>query len=167
MSDLIPQESILTAAISRRSAWSTRSIVAFLDDCLFPVRISSLNADGYPQITSLWYVLRQGKLLCCSRPGSLVCLQIAQNPRVAFEVAANEPPYFGVSGQADARIVDGDAGELLATLIDRYLQGQDPDLRAWLLSRASTESIIEVEPRRITSWDFRPRMSAPQNIRSA
>jgi nitroimidazol reductase NimA-like FMN-containing flavoprotein (pyridoxamine 5'-phosphate oxidase superfamily) len=150
----------IARVLSPKSKWSDETVVQFLGETRLPMRISSINARGYPQITSLWFVFREDRFFCCTQPQSLVCKQIRANARVGFEVAVNEPPYFGISGQGDARVVTGDAAELLDALTDRYLEGRDPELKAWLLSRSATEAIIEIAPGRITSWDFRKRMTA-------
>ena len=146
--------------LSSKSKWSGETIIEFLRGTRLPMRISSIGADGYPQVTSLWFVFRVGRFFCCTQPQSLVCKQICSDRRVGFEVAVNEPPYFGISGRGDARLVSGDALDLLNALTDRYLEGRDPQLKSWLLSRAASEAIIELTPRHITSWDFRNRMTA-------
>jgi hypothetical protein len=90
----------------------------------------------------------------------VVCKQVQRDRRVGFEVAVNEPPYCGVSGQGEAKILSDDPTELLDGLTDRYLENRDAPLKAWLLSRIATEAIIEVTPIRMTTWDFRRRMTA-------
>lgn len=151
----------LAHILSPKSKWTADGTLAFLRDSRLPLRISSLSADGFPHITSLWFQFHGGRFLCCTQQQSVVCTQVGRAPRVGFEVAVNEPPYYGVSGQGEARILEGDVATLLNGLIDRYLQGRDERLKAWLLSRIATEAIIEITPRRITSWDFRHRMTGP------
>ena len=153
----------LTNVISPKSRWTAEAIANFLTGSLLPMRISTVNAKGYPQITSLWFSFRHGQFLCCTQPESLVCRHIRANSRVGFEIAVNDPPYLGVSGQGDARIVEGDTNALLQELTSRYLKDRDPRLKDWLISRAATEVIIAMEPQRITSWDFRQRMTAPHD----
>ena len=155
----------LASLLSPKSKWPAETVAEFLNETRFPIRIASVGAKGYPQITSLWFVFQESRFFCCTQPQSLVCRQLRANARVGFEIAANEPPYFGISGQGDARVVTGDPKALLHTLTDRFLEGRDPKLKAWLLSRSATEAIIEVEPERITSWDFRKRMSAATSKR--
>ena len=148
--------------VSAKSKWSAPEIIQFLSESRHPLRLASMDDQGYPQITSLWYTLREGTLLCCTQPQSVIARQLRSNHRVGLEVAVNEPPYRGVSGQGDARIIQGDAQSLLSELAERYLPDQDAALKKWLLSRAETEVILEVEPRHLTSWDFRARMSTPR-----
>ena len=96
--------------------------------------------------------------MCCTQRQSLVCGQVGRNPRVGFEVAVNEPPYCGVSGQGEAKILSVDPTELLNDLTGRYLQSRDAALKAWLLSRIATEVVVEITPHKLTTWDFRCRM---------
>jgi hypothetical protein len=151
----------IAAALSPRSRWNAGIVHAFARDSLLPLRVSSLDADGYPQVTSLWFRLEAGRFLCCTQRGSLLARNVARDGRVGFELAVNEPPYHGISGRAEACLSDDDPAPLLAALADHYLAGRDPALREWLLSRVATEVVVALTPRRITSWDFRGRMSAP------
>ena len=48
--------------------------------------------------------------------------------------------------------------EILCRLLDRYLGSRETPLARWLLSRASQEVAIRIEPERLTSWDFSRRM---------
>ena len=150
---------LLSAVISAKSRWTVAQVTTFLDESTLPMRVSSLNAKGFPHITSLWFRHLNGRLYCCTQQDALVCRHLQANPKMGFEVAVSAPPYYGISGQGVARILREDAGELLGTLADRYLAGRDQSLRHWLLSRLATEVIVEITPLRVTSWDFRRRMS--------
>jgi len=87
------------------------------------------------------------------------------NGRVGFEVATNDPPYFGVRGQADASLSDSGGAAMLRRLLERYLGGVDSPLAKWLLSRSEDELLITVTPRRLFSWDYRQRMGEPPGSR--
>jgi hypothetical protein len=149
----------LAAALSRRSAWDAGRVAAFLHETRLPLRLATLDADGFPHVTSLWTLLADGALWCCTQRSALVCRHLARESRVGFEYAVGDPPYRGVSGQGRAALADGDAAALLGRLADRYLEDRDPGLRRWLLSRVATEVIVRIEPLRLTSWDFGRRMS--------
>jgi hypothetical protein len=151
----------LAVALSPRSAWRADQIVAFLRANPLPLRLSTLDAAGFPHVTSLWTRLEDGALWCCTQRSALLCRHLAREPRVGFEYAVSDPPYRGFSGQGRAGIVAGDAATLLAGLADRYLGNRDPGLRRWLLSRVATEAIVRIVPTRVTSWDFGRRMSSP------
>ena len=150
---------MLANILSAKSQWTAAEVAAFLDDARQPLRLSSLNAHGFPQITSLWFSFHDEKLWCCTQRTSLAVKQIRRESRIGFEVAVNDPPYFGVSGYGHATVLDQDASNLLHTLTEENLGEHDAKLKRWLLSRVDTEAVIQISPVHLTSWDFRSRMS--------
>ena len=79
-------------------------------------------------------------------------------PRCAFEIAPNEPPYWGVRGRATASLEPEGASALLRRLLDRYLGSADSSLGQFLLARAEEELVVRLRPSRIASWDYSGRM---------
>jgi len=155
-----PDAAALAAVLSPKSAWNAGQVLEFLAATRVPLRLSTLDAAGYPHITSLWSLYADGHFLCCTQRSALACQHLRHNPRVGFEIAVCAPPYRGLSGQGEASVLDEDATAVLEQLADRYLEGRDRRLRQWLLSRVQTEVILRITPRRVTSWDFQRRMSA-------
>jgi len=153
--------SSLNAVLSAKSRWQAPEIETFLDASRLPLRVSSIDAEGFPHITSLWFLYREGRFYCATQRQAQVCQHLRHNPRVGIELAVNAPPYQGVSGTGTAQVLAAGAAELLDTLIDRYLEGRDPRLGQWLRSRVASEVVLEITPQRLTSWDFSRRMSAP------
>ena len=78
--------------------------------------------------------------------------------RCAFEIAADQPPYCGIRGQAKVWIDEKLGVEILEKLLVRYLGGTDNDLAKKLLANSESEVAIVLEPVRIYSWDFSDRM---------
>lgn len=150
------------SVLSPKSSWQVTEIEAFLAEARLPLRVSTLSADGFPHITSLWFHYRGGRFYCCTQRNAQISLHLGQNPRAGFEVAVNDPPYRGISGVGMARVLDADAREVMETVVDRYLGTRDRKLKDWLMSRLATEVIIEITPHRLTSWDFSHRMTAPR-----
>jgi hypothetical protein len=83
---------------------------------------------------------------------------LERDPRCAFEVAGDDPPYRGVRGQGEAHLSTADGPAVLLSLIDRYLGDRDSTFARWLVSRSSDEVAIRVNPGWMTSWDFTRRM---------
>ena len=84
---------------------------------------------------------------------------LQNNPKCAFELAPNEPPYYGVRGNGLASMHEDGAAELLERLIKRYLGSTDSKIAQKLLQQSEHEIAIMIEPGSITSWDYRQRMS--------
>ncbi len=150
----------LAGILSPKSAWSVARVTEFLRTAQLPLRVATLDADGFPHITSLWFRYSAGRLFCCTQQSAVIARHLGHNAQVGFELAVNQAPYHGLSGQGTAAVVTQDATALLDELAEHYLEGRDPGLRSWLLSRIATEVVIEIAPLRITSWDFRRRMAS-------
>lgn len=140
------------------SAWSAAVIAAYLEEARIPVRLAANDAAGFPMICSLWFLFEGGRLWCAVQRDAKIARRLAADPRCAFEVAGEAPPYRGVRGRGRAAIVPERGEAVLARLLDRYLGGRESDLARWLLGRAETEVALRVEPTWITSWDYSARM---------
>jgi len=132
----------------------------YLRDTVVPLRLACTTSTGWPLVLSLWYLYRDGALWCATSPRALILRHLEHDGRCGFEVAPNEPPYRGVRGQAQAVLIRGAGGGLLEQLIQRYLGTTDSPLARQLLSRATEEVAIRLTPTRVSSWDYRRRMTA-------
>jgi hypothetical protein len=96
--------------LSRHSAWSSERVETFLREYRAPLRLAVKAASDYPMICSLWFRYRDGRLLCATKADATVARRLRADPRCGFELAPNEPPYFGVRGRGRASIASGSAG---------------------------------------------------------
>ena len=142
--------------------WNRSQIDSFLQDSTFPLRLACVGDDGFPRVVSVWYGYDGHRLRCVSHRSSKLIGLLKGSDRVGFELAPNEPPYYGVRGQGIARLeTDADA-TVLTELMQRYLGRTESKLGNWLLSRADDEILITIEATRLFSWDYRDRMSQAQ-----
>lgn len=139
--------------------WAPDGIVTFLRDTVIPLRLAAVGPSGWPLVLSLWFLLEGDELVCATQRGAGVARALELDPRCAFEVAGEQPPYRGVRGRGRVRLETEGAGQVLAALIERYLGSQRGSLARWLLSRAETEIAIRIEPTTLSSWDYTRRMS--------
>jgi nitroimidazol reductase NimA-like FMN-containing flavoprotein (pyridoxamine 5'-phosphate oxidase superfamily) len=138
--------------------WDLARIEEHLAQSIVPVRLGCADGTGWPVVVSLWYLFEDGALWCATPARSRVAKWLARDPRCAFEVAPEAPPYFGVRGQGRATLLRADAADVLRRLARRYLGGDSSEFARWLLSRRVPEVAIRIEPVRIASWDFSARM---------
>jgi hypothetical protein len=134
--------------------------VEFLERAKIPLRLAAIKPSGWPAVISLWFVLMDGKLWCATQSEAKIVSYVRAEPRCAFEVAPDQPPYRGVRGSANAVINEEQGEEILRTLLDRYLGGTDSPLAHNLLSKAEDEVAIEIRPVSIHTWDYRKRMES-------
>jgi len=137
---------------------TTDSIQAYLQTIKIPLRLSCVDESGWPVVLSLWFLYEDGTFYCATPERARVVSYLRQEPRCAYEVAADEPPYCGVRGRAVATI-DLETGlQVLERLLVRYLGGIDNPLAETLLNRDDPEVAIRLEPQSFHTWNFSQRM---------
>ena len=133
---------------------------AYLQEVVIPLRLSCITPSGWPVVLSLWYLYRDGQLYCATQKTAKVVGYLEREPRCAFEVASDLPPYCGIRGQAQAAIDASMGPEILEQLLVRYLGGTESPLAKRLLSDRDNEVAIAIQPVNIHSWNFADRMQS-------
>ncbi len=133
-------------------------VARYLKEMRIPLRLAAVTESGWPLVLSLWYVLDDGKLWCATQNTAKIVHYLEADPRCAFEVASEQPPYRGVRGQGRARLSSERGEEVLKILLDRYLGGSDSPLARRLLAKRETEVAIEITPVTLFVWDYTQRM---------
>ncbi|HUV29313.1 MAG: hypothetical protein WA997_02970 [Anaerolineales bacterium] len=136
----------------------------YLERVRIPIRLACKTNGGWPALISLWYLYQDGLLYCATQESAKIISYIEYDNRCAFEVAADEPPYCGIRGQARARIDDDLGAEILEKLLVRYHGNTQSELAKNLIAKSDTEVAIVLEPLRIYTWDFRERMKNIESI---
>jgi nitroimidazol reductase NimA-like FMN-containing flavoprotein (pyridoxamine 5'-phosphate oxidase superfamily) len=140
----------------------------FLNAVKIPLRLACTAGSGWPLVISLWYQYKDGSIYCATQKSAKIVSHLQNNPRCAFEIAEDRPPYCGVRGRAIASIDDQNGAEILSQLLERYLGGTDSRLAQTLLSKSQNEVAIVLKPSKIFTWDFSNRMqeivSLPLNM---
>ena len=139
--------------------WDHQRIERFLSESLVPLRLGMRDGRGWPLVVSLWFVHAEGSLWCATPRSARIVTHLRHEPRCAFEVAPDTPPYRGVRGRARAEIRPADGGRILEALLSRYGQA-DTRLGAWLRGRVAAEVALQLEPLGFHSWDFSRRMGS-------
>jgi hypothetical protein len=134
-------------------------IEEYLNSVRIPLRLSCATQSGWPMIVSLWFYYQHNKLFCATQNTAKVVSYLKNDPRCAFEISADLPPYCGVRGQAIASIDEDIGGAILEQLLERYLGGTDNPLAKTLLAKIDTEVALVLEPKNIFTWDFSNRMT--------
>ncbi len=130
----------------------------FLENRRIPIRLACKTESGWPLVLSLWFIYRDGSLYCATRKNARIVDYLLKNSDCAFEIAADQPPYCGIRGQARASIDQQRGVEILELLLDRYLGSRNNSLAEKLLEKSVDEVAIRLDPVNIFSWDFSKRM---------
>ncbi len=147
-----------SSKIRRSGPWTESEVREFLAASCIPMRLAANTASGFPVILSLWFLPDGDDLLAAVHQEARIAERLRDDPRCAFEIAPNEPPYRGVRGQATASLEPEGASALLGNLLDRYLGSRDSSLARFLLGRADEELVVRLRPSLIASWDYAARM---------
>ena len=145
--------------MTSKDSWSNEQVHAFLLETRIPVRVACNGSSGHPLLASLWFVPQDGMLWCATQRGARIVSLLTGDPRCAFEVSVEAPPYRGVRGTGVATLREDRGEEILRILIERYLGGTDCKLASILLDRADQEIAIGIEPHTLVTWDYTERMS--------
>lgn len=138
--------------------WSAAEVARFLRLSAIPIRLAT-QGRKHPLVQSVWFHFDGEAIWCCTQADSVLARRLQRNSQCGFEVAADTPPYRGVRGHGVAEFHPELAEEKLNTLIDRYLDEANSELSEWLRSRVANEAAIAIRQLRVSSWDYRPRMS--------
>ncbi len=130
----------------------------FLKDSRIPLRLSGVTKSGWPFLLSLWYIYSDDKIYLATIESAKVVTYLSNNPKCAFEISSENPPYCGIRGQASAKIIDSRGDEILEALLNRYLGGTNNPLAQNLMNRSVKEVAIELTPINMYQWDFSTRM---------
>jgi nitroimidazol reductase NimA-like FMN-containing flavoprotein (pyridoxamine 5'-phosphate oxidase superfamily) len=142
----------------QHGVWSQDAFTSFLHQMRIPLRLAAVTHSGWPLVVSLWYLYENERFYCATQKTAKIVAHLRRDPRCAFEVAADQPPYRGVRGQGKAHITHHRGTELLTRLLERYLNGTSSSLAQRLLARSADEVVIEIEPVTLTTWDYTARM---------
>lgn len=158
-------------AQGRRSVrLSDEEMAAFLADNM-KVQVATVGADGSPHLTTLFYVLDEGRIAFWTYGSSQKIANLRRDPRISCLIEDGED-YFelrGVSIQGRAVIVEEyDAVKALGAQVTTRMAGDTPldeDGRKFLDDVVSGQARkrvgVIVEPVRITSWDHRKLGALP------
>ncbi len=144
---------------------SEAEIEDFLADNM-KVQIATIGPDAMPHLTTLFYVLEDGRLAFWTYGASQKVVNLRRDPRISCLVEDGED-YFelrGVSIQGKARLIEEyDDIRALGLRVARRMAG-DVDLGDFgdeIVDKQARKRVgIVVEPSKVASWDH-SKMSGP------
>jgi PPOX class probable F420-dependent enzyme len=131
------------------------------------VQVATLGPDGSPHLTTLFYVLEEGRIAFWTYGASQKVKNLRRDPRISCLVEDGED-YFelrGVSIRGRARIVE-DYEEIKAfgaRMTQRMANGEDlGELGEQIVEQqAHKRIVVVVEPDKVASWDHRKMAALP------
>jgi len=132
---------------------------AFLDECK-SMMVATLDKDGAPHQTVLWFAVKDGTYLFETYGTSQKVMNLKRDPRISvmWEAGTTYDQLRGVSVQGRAEIVD--SGPELLDLMRVCVLRNAPMLKGEALEHhvagmARKRVIIVVHPEKTLTWDHR------------
>jgi len=147
-------------------AMSDEEVSTFLDSSL-KVQVASIGPDGAPHLTTLFYVVHDGKIAFWTYGSSQKIKNLERDPRITCLVETGTD-YFelaGVSVQGTAEIVREEERirEIGTKVVHAMAGGEDlGELGAEIVEKQVKKRVgIVVTPTRIASWDHSKMSTLP------
>lgn len=120
-----------------------------------PGRLGTLDKEGYPHITPIWFVWERGAFYMTSLPEKAHVRRLGRDPRASFcvdvedaERADGERPNRSVRAVGPAELFDDVDGAWTRRITEKYLSG--PGSATKLASRTAQERVvIRLQPVRL------------------
>jgi PPOX class probable F420-dependent enzyme len=116
-------------------------------------RLATINPDGTPQLTPIWYLHDGHDLLMTTRPASRKVRNIRRDPRVTVCIDRPTPPYAGVIVTGIAVLEEVAHQDLAVPMAVRYL-GQEAGVLIGAQYARVDLMTIRVATDRLSSWDY-------------
>jgi PPOX class probable F420-dependent enzyme len=138
---------------------SEQEIVALLDECK-SLQVATLDADGAPHLTTVWFAYRDGAYLFETYGKSQKVVNLRRDPRLAVlaEQGESYSELRGVSVKGRAQIVAliDDLLRLMKVIVARNHRGLDEgEVEKIAASMAEKRVVVVVRPDKVMSWDHR------------
>lgn len=116
-------------------------------------KLATINPDGTPHVTPIWYLHDGLHVVMITRPTSRKVRNIRRDPRVTVCIDRPTPPYAGVVVQGRALLEDVAYQEIAVPMAVRYL-GTDAGRLVGAEYARNDVMTIRVAIDRLSSWDY-------------
>ena len=131
------------------------------------VQVATIGPDGEPHLTTLFYVLDEGRIAFWTYGASQKVKNLRRDPRISCLVEDGED-YFelrGVSIRGEARIIeDYEEIKVLGARMTQKMAGDEDlgELGEQIVEQQARKRVgIVVEPLKVASWDHRKMAALP------
>jgi len=119
------------------------------------LRLATVGKNGIPYIVPVWYLYKNGNFYIGTNTSTKKAKNVRKNPKVSFCVDLGvHSPIFGVMGIGSARLIlqKNHVNRIAKKILLRYFKSLNNKSAQELLSQ--TDCIIEIIPKKITTWKF-------------
>jgi PPOX class probable F420-dependent enzyme len=122
------------------------------------LQVATIGQDGAPHLTTVWFGIRDGKILFETYGKSQKVLNLRRDNRIAVlaEDGHTYDKLRGVSINGSAEVIDEDPRltQDMRFLVDVHFKGQtDEQLDQTAQQMAKKRIVVAVTPEKVMSWD--------------
>ena len=114
--------------------------------------LATVNRDGSPQVTPVWYGYRDGKFMIITHDSVLKTRNIRRDPRVSVSIATPDVPYAYLLAQGKARVTSDDLETIVTSICVRYWGDERGNAFAREIMESGKAVLIEITPDRLATW---------------
>jgi nitroimidazol reductase NimA-like FMN-containing flavoprotein (pyridoxamine 5'-phosphate oxidase superfamily) len=139
---------------------SENEIKKFLSESKLNLHLGTVDPDDYPNIHPTWYIYDDSKDVIFVETGkqSKKTSNLNKNDKIYFCVDDGNPPYKGIRGKGNVRILsDPDANlPIVEKIMLKYLGSTTHPMAKILLEnvRNGDSVILEIKPKYYSTWDY-------------
>lgn len=139
---------------------SADEIAAFLDRSRV-LTLATLNADGKPHLTAMWFGHIDGVLYFETKSKSQKAVNLRRDPTITCMAEAGDTydQLRGVSIEGTAHLIEDTEDEEYwkagIDIYERYVGPYSPEVRPFVEAMMNNRVVVRVEPTRVRSWDHR------------
>ena len=124
------------------------------------LQVATLNRDGTPQLTTLWFAVVDGAIIFETFTKSQKVVNLKRDPRIAVLVEDGDTydQLRGVSINGRAELVEEPVAveRYAAAVVAKYNPELPPESQAQAAAMmARKRTVVIIRPERIASWDHR------------
>lgn len=115
--------------------------------------VGTLDEDGGPHLVPVWYRHDGERIYIWTLATRRWVKNVVRDPRVAFSVQEDGPPYAAVSLRGRATIATGDDEAItqeIRRITRRYVA--EPAVEAYIRQWARLRTIVTITPERVSGW---------------
>ena len=136
-----------TSHPNRVRSLAESAITALVRDLASPVRLASLSPNGFPLISTLWFIYDKGLFWCITQQRTLLRRNLARDPRCGFEIGLDGQRFKLLRGQGLATLALEDGGRVTELMIRRYTKDPSGPIATVMRAQIPTEYAISIKPR--------------------
>ena len=132
---------------------SSQDVSDILGELRKPVRLASISSNGFPLISTLWFLYEDEKFWCITQEKTILRSNLFRNPRCAFEIALDKSRFKLLRGQGTAELKLSEGPRVTELMIDRYMDDTDGSVAKALRAQIPTEYAVCISPLWIRGQD--------------